>query len=117
MKLVVMVMFLCFSCGVYASDLAQKGLALCEKVKSCAVIELDNSGVPEGMRPVMMESFDSACNDLRAQFEVPENYEQITDLAGACMDSMHELNCNDLMAENETSACGDYYAAAEQYDL
>lgn len=89
-----------------AADFEQQSLQLCEKVKSCALAELDGQDLSTEMKAMVTSSMDGMCEMMAVQFSDAGVSSELHSQASACMDSLKSLSCAELMeGESETPAC------------
>lgn len=108
MKLLISVILLTISPWLVAENSDQQSLQLCEKVKSCAVAELEGHEMSADMKTMVMSSMDGMCAAMATEFN-NDNIKQFEDLrqqAKACMTSLASLSCSQLMdGVTDTPAC------------
>lgn len=93
-----------------ADDLGAAATSLCEKVKTCALQQMNQQQMTPQMRQMIEPSLESMCASMNGQMaEVPQGHE-LYKPAVACMRSMAQQSCSDIMnaAQNMTPACKDY---------
>lgn len=89
---------------------------MCEKIKSCGVIELKKQGLNEEMQSMMIGMFDGMCKTMFAKHVQTVGQKGLEDKAEACIDSMVEASCDELLSENgdfRTDECDKFEQAAE----
>ena len=111
------IFFLGIAPAVMATDLETQSLKLCEKVKSCAIAELEGQELSAEMKSMVMSSMDGMCDMMTSQFSNAEGYEELQQQALACMESLSSLSCSALMAgESRTPACIELEKRAAAYE-
>jgi len=101
-----------------AEEMTEASLALCEKVKGCALEQLAEENMAPEMRQMMEPMLNGMCQAVRAQItDVPTGHPLYKPALG-CMQSMSSLSCADLQGGEEvkTPECEEYRAKAEQYE-
>lgn len=104
---------------VQAEKMTEASLALCEKVKGCALEQLQQEEFTPEMRQMMEPMLNGMCQAVRAQItEVPTGHPLYAP-ALACMESMAQLSCAALQGGDDikTAACEEYRRQAEKYDV
>ena len=115
---VLVLWMLALALPVQAQKMTEASLALCEKVKGCALEQLAQEEMAPEMRQMMEPMLNGMCQAVRAQItEVPSGH-PLYGPALACMESMTNLSCADLQSGEEisTPACEEYRAQAEKYE-
>jgi len=101
--------------SAYADEYADTALALCEKVKSCAVAEMGQQKLTPEMRQMMKPLLDSMCDQVLLQIPEVANGHELYAPALACMKSMEAVDCSDMQqTEYETPACQEFDKLSEQ---
>ena len=71
-----------------ADELGDAAQTLCEKVKSCAIAQMEGQNIPEETRQMMQPMLDNMCTQVRGKVgEVPTGH-PLYKPAVACMESM-----------------------------
>ena len=102
--------------SVRAEDLAQSSEALCEKVKACALAQMNEEDLTPETRQMMQPMLDNMCANLSNQIsQVPPTHPHYAP-ALACMRSMENLGCEDMMSEERlhTPECEQYRQLAQE---
>ena len=120
MKSILYVLILAFmSITTVMADIDQQSLQFCEKIKSCALQELDGQELSADMEKMIMSSMDGMCNAMAEEFnsENAQGYEDLRQETQVCMDSLSSLSCSALMnGETDTPACIALEKSAEKYN-
>ncbi len=93
-----------------ADELADAAQTLCEKVKSCAIAQMEGQELTPETRQMMQPMLDSMCTQVRGKVgEVPTGH-PLYDPAVACMQSMNSLTCENMQDAGDmvTPACEEY---------
>ncbi|MEH6911162.1 MAG: hypothetical protein V7459_11285 [Oceanicoccus sp.] len=92
-----------------ADDIADAALALCEKVKACAMSEIAEKDLTPEIRQMMQPMLDNMCTSMKARVgEVPIG-DALYDPAVDCVRSMQTLSCQAMQSEQvNTAACQAY---------
>jgi hypothetical protein len=96
--------------AVQADELAEAAQVLCEKVKSCAVAQMEGQELTPETRQMMQPMLDNMCSQVRSRVsEVPSTH-ALYQPAVACMQSMGSLTCEAMQSADEmvTPACAEY---------
>ena len=82
---------------------------LCNKMKECLVPELEASDIPQSLFDQMIQQVDMQCQAMFNWSEV-EVASDLEKAAVACLDSLVEQTCEELMSEQQTltTACQAY---------
>ena len=100
-----------------ADELADEALGLCEKVKSCALAQMNQSEITPQMRQMIQPTLDTMCDQVTNRVgEVPQGH-AVYASAVACMRSMRVLSCEDMVNAQPTvtPACREYEEMARRY--
>ncbi len=91
---------------------------LCGKIKQCALDEArKQSEIPPQMEQMIEAMFDSQCKVMLEGYTQTFEDAGLTNKAVACSDSILEMSCDELMAqqgEPNTPACKDFKEAADE---
>ncbi len=103
--------------AIAESEFGSEISALCEKTKSCAIVEMKKS-LPANMQEMALGMVSQACVSIEQSYAHLENgkHADLVDSATACMKSMSSLSCEELLDDPETQACKDYEKEAAKYD-
>ena len=111
-------MLMAFSAGALAdlaalNDAAKK---LCKKSKVCLQQEMAaEDDLPPGMAAMLNNMMGELCKQYMSIATVGENHE-IIEPATACLNSMADKSCDELLnGEETTAACRRYESVAENY--
>ena len=117
MRSTLVILFLGIVPAVMAADFDSQSLQLCEKIKSCALAELDGQEMSAEMKSMVMSSMDGMCNMMATQYNGAEQYTELHQQAVACMDSLSSLSCTALMnGGSETAACLELEKRVAEYE-
>ena len=118
MKLILVALVFSLSQSVWAGTIEQQSLQLCEKIKSCAVAELEGEDMPADMKEMVMSSMNGMCVAMASEFnnDSIKEYADLRKQAEACMTSLAALSCSQLMnGATETPACVKLEKSAATY--
>tara|TARA_R110002124_G_scaffold266702_1_gene433666 strand:+ start:283 stop:660 length:378 start_codon:yes stop_codon:yes gene_type:complete len=96
--------------SLHADELADAAQALCEKVKSCAMAQMEGQELTPETRQMMQPMLDSMCTQVRSRVgEVPSSH-ALYQPAVACMQSMNSMTCENMQDAGEmvTPECDEY---------
>jgi hypothetical protein len=99
-----------------ADELAEAGLTLCEKVKSCALAQVAEEDLTPQAREMMQPMLDSMCAQVQgAASNVPVGHPLYAP-AVACLQSMNSLSCEMMQdtVQARTAACETFENLARQ---
>ena len=102
--------------AVHADELGDAAEALCEKVKSCALAQMEGQNIPAETRQMMQPMLDNMCAQVRGRIgEVPTGH-PLYKPAVACMESMNSLTCEDMQDSGDmaTPECEEYEKLARE---
>ena len=106
-----------FSVSAAADDYKDASLALCEKVKACALVQMDSQDITPEVRQMMQPMLDTMCTSMLASVpEVAKDHPMYEPAIG-CMKSLGGLSCEEMQEEAgaKTAACTEYEKMAEKY--
>jgi len=117
MRSTLVILFLGIVPAVMAADFESQSLQLCEKIKSCALAELEGQELSADMKSMVMSSMDGMCDMMAAQYSSAEKNTELHQQAVACMDSLSSLSCEALMeGDSRTPACIELEKRAAEYE-
>ncbi|CAA0122689.1 Uncharacterised protein [Halioglobus japonicus] len=96
--------------AAHADELGDAAQALCEKVKSCAMAQIEGQNIPAETREMMQPMLDGMCTQIRGKVgEVPTGH-PLYKPAVACMESMNSLSCENMQEAGDmiTPECEEY---------
>ena len=99
-----------------ADELGDAAQTLCEKVKSCAIAQMEGQNIPEETRQMMQPMLDNMCTQVRGKVgEVPTGH-PLYKPAVACMESMNSLSCENMQDAGAmtTPECEEYEELARE---
>ncbi len=103
-----------------ADTLEAASTAMCEKVKQCALQQMNAAGqdVAPQMRAMIEQSINTMCDNMQSEFPAHTNH-PLAAPAAACMRSMATLSCDQLINNENamTPACTDYQKQVKQYGV
>lgn len=102
--------------AAHADELADAAQKLCEKVKSCAMAQMEGQELTPETRQMMQPMLDSMCTQVRGRIgEVPTGH-PLYQPAVACMQSMNSLTCESMQDSGDmvTPACEEYESLARE---
>ena len=99
---------------VVSDSLESAGADLCEKVKTCALAEIDKQDMTPEMREMMEPMLENMCVGMRQGMDQVPMDHQLYKPAVACMRSMANLSCTQLQDGNQvqTPECVKYQEMA-----
>ncbi len=106
-----------FSITGFAEDYTDTSLALCEKVKSCALAQMGEQEITPEVRQMMQPMLDNMCSNMLVNLPEVAKDHTMYKPALACMNSMAALSCEEMQGQNSsaTPACEEYEELAEKY--
>lgn len=108
MKYIVAIVFLSVLQMASADTIDQQSLQLCEKVKSCALAELEGQDMSADMKSMVLSSMDGMCQAMATEFsnDSIKKQDDLRKQASACMVSLSSLSCAQLMdGATDTAEC------------
>lgn len=103
----------------YASDYQDSYDRLCNKMKSCAMSQMEDAeGMTEDMKAMVMNSLNSMCKSIEVGFGTALVYQDLLSSAAQCMDSMAEQSCESLQGSDgdKTPQCLEFRQKTEKYE-
>lgn len=98
------------------ADLKEDTLALCDKIKSCVLEQVDQETLPPQVKEMMNGLFLEQCEQIVKTYERDLNDAGLEDKAHACLTSLQEQSCSALLSGQDsvkTPQCEDFEAAAD----
>lgn len=98
------------------ADLVNEGQALCSKIKSCAVVEIDKQQISPDERAAILSIFDNQCVASVQKYEKDVASAGLEGKAHACLKSLQAQSCATLVGGNEavtTPVCTDFENSAK----
>lgn len=89
-------------------------MAACEKLKKCALQEVESQDIPPEMRQMVENMAASMCTNLIA-FSQVEPYKELYVPAAQCMQSLADKSCTEMQDDVETPECKNYEKLAKKY--
>ena len=107
-----------FSVPTFADEYPEASLALCEKVKSCALAQMGSQEITPEIRQMMQPMLDSMCSNMMVNLPEVAKSHAMYKPAVACMNSLEALSCEQMQqtSEGSTPACKEYEALAEKFE-
>ncbi|AKH68841.1 hypothetical protein IMCC21906_01162 [Spongiibacter sp. IMCC21906] len=106
------------SVPLQADDLSQETARLCDRMKHCALSNIQDSGLPPEMQTMIRQQLDMACQGMEAKYGVMAQSHELYQPALACVKSLQSLSCAEMEEDNDdalTPACERYEALSEKY--
>lgn len=90
-----------FSLGIspaYSSDeeLQKASAQVCEKMKSCALAQLQGQNLPPGMQEMITQTIDGMCAQVQQRYQLDLAQHSYYKPTLACLNSISQLSCNDI---------------------
>ena len=107
-----------FSTHAMSDDFSDSALQLCEKVKGCAIAEMNQSDLTPELRQMMEPMLATMCSSMQANIQQVPSGHDLYKPALACMKSMNEMSCRDMQSQDsyQTGACKTYEELARKYE-
>jgi hypothetical protein len=99
-----------------AEEFSDVALQLCEKVKSCAIAQMNQEEMTPEMRQMVQPMLDNMCVSVQSGVEeVPKDH-ALYPQGLACMRSLAQLSCEQIMEmeDSTTAECRKYEEMAGQ---
>lgn len=93
---------------------------MCAKIKQCALSHVASDEIPEQMKAMVVQVIDSQCTAMASRYDVIFEEAGLQDKAKACVDSIVEQRCDDLLSDKgspDTPACAEFEAAANEANI
>ena len=119
MKYIIALLYLCAFQISYAGTIEQQSLQLCDKIKSCALAELEGEDMPADMKSMVISSMDGMCAAMATEFNNDsfDDHAALRQQAQACMASLSSLSCPQLMdGATGTPECVALEKSAAEYE-
>jgi len=98
------------------ADLVKEGAALCSKIKSCAVSEIDQQQISPDEKEAILNLFDTQCVESVKKYEKDVGAAGLEGKAHACLDSLQAQTCETLTQGTgpiTTPSCTDFENSAK----
>jgi len=89
--------------NVVNADLVQEGKALCSKIKSCAIVQIDQENLSQEQKDAILGIFDNQCIASVRKYETDLGNAGLQDQAHACLKSLQALTCDTLVGGQQVS--------------
>jgi hypothetical protein len=99
-----------------ATSLNEATNTLCDKIKSCAMLEMAQQELPPGMEQMMTAMFEQSCTSIIAPYAGKATNAGLEKKAVDCINSINKLSCGVVMTASgsQTAACKALENAARQ---
>lgn len=98
----------------HANEFADAVDKMCEKMKSCALQQLEQKkGVDPQMKAMVTQMTDQMCASMRQQYNPGAETHPLYEPALRCMQSMAEMDCAMLEKSSKTKACEEMEAMSK----
>lgn len=117
MKILIAVAVSLLVVGVAKADLDASMDEMCTKMKTCAIDNAKQQGLPAEMEQMMVGMFDGLCKSMMQPYADSIGKAGLENKAEACVDSIVEESCEKLMAskgEHQTKECDEFKKAADE---
>ena len=121
MKYLLLTLVLILPAAAQADSFQTEWDTYCNKVKSCALDQMGQTEMPEGMREMMMGTMNKMCASVKKSFDAAANseHQEIIEAGARCLRSLHQKSCAQLMGGDagmhQTPECQKYRELAESY--
>ena len=98
------------------AELFTEGKILCQKIKSCAIVEIDKQQVSPDEKAAIIDLFDNQCVAAVQKYETDLGAAGLNDKAHACLKSLQTQSCTTLIAGTgpvTTPSCTDFENSAK----
>lgn len=88
---------------------------MCAKVKECAISQVAGNQIPEQMKDIIIQMIDSQCDTMASRYDAGFKEAGLQELSNACVDSIVDQSCEDLLAIKgtpNTKACKEFETQA-----
>ena len=103
------------SFSVTADEYSDAALALCEKIKSCAVAQMGEQQLTPEIRQMMEPMLAGMCDQMLQTMPEVAKEHALYQPALACMKSLAAVDCNKMQqTEHETPACREFEKKSSQ---
>ncbi len=114
----ILLIALAVSLPASGDDLLSAAEAMCEKVKSCSMAQINEADMTPELRQMMEPMLESMCEQMRQGVQQVPAGHPLYQPAVACMRSMANLACDAYLDGDsvETAECMQYRKLAGQFD-
>ena len=103
------------STAVCADEYSDAALGLCEKIKSCAVAQMDQQALTPEIRQMMQPMLDGMCDRMLKQIPEVAKEHALYKPSLACMKSLEASDCDSMQqTQDETPACREFEKISSQ---
>ena len=116
MKNLLLVSLFLFGAQTANAELVSEGRVLCQKIKSCAIVEIDKQQISPDERAAILDLFDNQCVASVQKYEKDVGAAGLEGKAHACLKSLQAQTCDDLIAGTgpiTTPSCTDFETSAK----
>ena len=101
---------------VGAEEIVEAASGLCEKVRSCAMAQIDKEDLTPELRQMMEPMLDNMCDNMQSKVQEVEVGNALYQPAVDCMRSMEALSCEDMQdpSRMQTPQCESYEKLARE---
>jgi hypothetical protein len=120
MKYILFTLMFAVSGFAGADSLSESSDQLCEKIKACGMEQmLAEEDLPPEMMEMMKPMYADLCKTIISPYIVKTEDAGLQSMAIACLDTINDMNCTDLMdgAGEEADACIEFQEAANEAGL
>jgi len=119
MKTFVIAVLMTVSSLAHADKLTEMTGAVCEKIKTCGVAQLEQQGLPAETVQMMKAMFDGMCTSMVSPYINRTLDAGLEKKAVACLDSIQSMSCPDLMqgGADNSAECKEFEKAADEAGL
>ena len=95
---------------VSAQEIVEAASGLCEKVRTCAMAQIDKEDLTPELRQMMEPMLDNMCANMQSKVQEVAVGDDLYQPAVDCMQSMQALSCEDMQdpARMQTAQCESY---------
>jgi len=99
-----------------AQEIVEAASGLCEKVRTCAMAQIDKEDLTPELRQMMEPMLDSMCANMQSKVQEVKVGNALHQPAVDCMRSMQALSCEDMQdpARMQTAQCESYEKLARE---
>lgn len=117
LKFIAPLVVLAAAAFTHANELDKEADKFCEKMKQCTLQSMKRQDVPSNMEAMVMQNLDSACDNMKQQFQPALAANDLYQPAVECMRSMSNMSCSEFekMDGSPTKACAEFEEKAERY--
>lgn len=115
MRKFILFTLLLLASSTVSADLVDEGQALCAKIKSCAIVKINQETISQQEKDAILSIFDNQCIASVQKYETDLGTAGLKEQANACLKSLQAQSCKTLVGGQQvtTPVCTEFENAAK----